>query len=215
MQTPANNPHNTAKAVEAKALDQCPENPEFWCKRFASASTPWLASTIPGNLRRFAASGVLADKHILIPGCGNAPEAGWLAAQGHAVTALDFSPTAIEQAQTALAGWSGQLVCADFFNYTPVHTVDVIYERAFLCALPRKLWSDWAKQLAALLPSGGLLAGFFYFDASLKGPPFAITPAALAELLSPAFVCLGDEAAEDSIPLFAGKERWQVWQRQG
>ena len=63
------------------------------------------------------------------------------------------------------------------------------------------------------LGQGGLLAGYFYFDDAAKGPPFGITRAELDALLSPAFECIADEAVEDSIPVFAGKERWMVWRR--
>ena len=51
---------------------------------------------------------------------------------------------------------------------------EVITERAFLCALPRKLWPDWAAAMARLLPPGGLLAGYFFVAEQLKGPPFGI-----------------------------------------
>ena len=36
---------------------------------------------------------------------------------------------------------------------------------------------------------------------------------ALAALMSPYFEHIDDAPAEDSIPIFAGRERWQVWQR--
>ena len=61
---------------------------------------------------------------------------------------------------------------------------------------------------------GGDLAGYFYFDADERGPPFALRDAGqLAELLSPAFERLEDAAVGDSIDVFKGKERWQVWKR--
>jgi thiopurine S-methyltransferase len=105
------------------------------------------------------------------------------------------------------------LVCDDFFTFQPPASLDLIYERAFLCALPRKLWVDWGKRVADLLPPGGLLAGFFFVCDQLKGPPFGILPDQLEELLAPNFKRLADESVADSIPAFAGRERWQVWQR--
>jgi hypothetical protein len=108
---------------------------------------------------------------------------------------------------------------ADFFQFQPRQTVQWIYERAFLCALPRRLWPDYAAQVARLLPPGGLLAGFFAVvegrEVSLKGPPFETTQAELDALLLPAFERIADVpiAEGDSIPVFAGRERWQVWRR--
>ena len=69
------------------------------------------------------------------------------------------------------------------------------------------------------LPPGGLLAGFFAVvegrEVSLKGPPFETTQAELDALLLPAFERIADVpiAEGDSIPVFAGRERWQVWRR--
>jgi thiopurine S-methyltransferase len=87
----------------------------------------------------------------------------------------------------------------------------LIYERAFLCALPRKLWTNWGQRVAELLPPGGLLAGFFFLCDQPKGPPFGILPAQLDVLLTPNFTRIADAAVDDSIPVFSGRERWQVW----
>jgi hypothetical protein len=75
------------------------------------------------------------------------------------------------------------------------------------------MWPKVAARWAELLAPGGLLAGFFYFDDALKGPPFGIDRSALDALLTPGFECVEDAAVSDSIPVFAGKERWMVWQR--
>jgi hypothetical protein len=90
----------------------------------------------------------------------------------------------------------------------------MVYERAFLCALPRRLWTDWGRRMAQLVEAGGLLAGFFYFDAGERGPPFPLhATGELAALLEPAFRRIEDAAVPDSIDVFRGKERWQVWER--
>ena len=105
------------------------------------------------------------------------------------------------------------LRCADFFTFSPAAAYPLIYERAFLCALPRKLWADWGRRVAELLAAGGLLAGYFFICDQAKGPPFGILPEQLDELLSPNFVRIEDAAVDDSIPVFSGRERWQVWRR--
>ena len=203
----------------AKALDQRPEHPDFWCKRFGSGTTPWDAGKVPDAFARFVAAEP-APRHTLIPGCGSGWEAVLLAERGWRTTALDFSPTAVARAREVLAPVLGpdstvDVVCDDFFAWTPAAPLDLIYERAFLCALPRRLWNDWGRRVAELLPPGGRLAGFFFVCDQLKGPPFGILPEQLAALLMPHFACLADEAVSDSIPVFAGRERWQVWQRRG
>ena len=195
-----------------KPPEQRPEHPDFWCKRFGEGITPWDAGKVPAAFADFIARQPVA-LHTLIPGCGSAWEAVHLAEQGWPVTALDFSPLAVDKARQVLGNVAVDLVCDDFFTFTPHHPYQLIYERAFLCALPRKLWADWGQRVAGLLPSGGLLAGYFFLCEQVKGPPFGILPAELDTLLAPNFERIEDSAVDDSIAVFAGRERWQVWRR--
>ncbi|MFZ2971437.1 MAG: methyltransferase domain-containing protein [Ferribacterium limneticum] len=195
-----------------KPPEQRPEHPDFWCKRFGEGVTPWDAGKVPDAFANFIARQP-APLNTLIPGCGSAWEAAHLAEIDWPVTALDFSPIAIETARNILGDAPVDLVCADFFTFAPARPVELIYERAFLCALPRKLWADWGWHVAELLPPGGRLAGFFFLCDQPKGPPFGILPGQLGELLASNFELIEDTAVDDSIPVFAGRERWQVWQR--
>lgn len=200
-----------------KPAHQRPELPDFWDHRFRSGVTPWDSGNAPQALRDFAvrheaASG--AAPRVLIPGCGSAWDAAFLAGLGWNVCALDFSAAAVDAARSTLGdNWQGTLLCADFFAFSPEQRFDVIYERAFLCALPRAMWPDYAPRMAELLRPGGLLAGSFFVTDEPKGPPFGILPQQLDELLAPHFARREDRPVEDSLPVFAGRERWQVWQR--
>ncbi len=195
-----------------KPAEQRPEHPDFWCKRFGEGTTPWDAGKVPEAFATFVATHP-RPLNTLIPGCGSAWEARHLAECGWPVTALDFSPKAVACAREVLGQTAVDLVCADFFSWQPEQPLDLIYERAFLCALPRKLWADWGQRVAELLPPGGLLAGYFFICDQPKGPPFGILPDQLDALLQPSFEQLLDSEVEDSIPVFAGRERWQVWRR--
>lgn len=195
-----------------KPPEQRPEHPDFWCKRFGEGVTPWDAGRVPAAFVDFIARQP-APLHTLIPGCGSAWDAAHLGNLGWPVTALDFSPVAVATASEILQNVAVNLVCDDFFSFSPSRPYQLIYERAFLCALPRKLWDDWGKRVAELLPAGGLLAGFFFVCDQAKGPPFGILLAQLEALLQPAFERLEDAEVSDSIPVFAGRERWQVWRR--
>ena len=186
-----------------KPSEQRPEHPDFWCKRFGEGVTPWDAGRVQGDFASFVAART-QPLNTLIPGCGSAWEASHLADHRWPVTALDFSPTAVACAREVLADQAVDLVCADFFAWQPAQALDLIYERAFLCALPRKLWADWGKRVAELLPPGGLLAGYFFVCDQLKGPPFGILPAQLDALLLPNFECLTAQPAAGSVPAPAG-----------
>ncbi|MCH8619451.1 methyltransferase [Undibacterium sp. TS12] len=193
-----------------------PRHPDFWDERFNRNFTPWDKGAVPHDLQRFveAAARPLA---CLIPGCGNGYEAAYLAQAGWPVVAIDFSPAAVQSAKAAIGEWGKYVLEADFFTYQPGQMLDLIYERAFFCALPPEIRPAIVMRWAALLPAGATLAGYFFFDdtdgASKKGPPFTIHSAEFAKLMFPFFELLEEHAVSDSLPVFAGKEYWQVWQR--
>lgn len=184
----------------------------FWDERFERGFTPWDRGGVPLALHLFVAR---AGKPMrtLIPGCGSAHELAFLCKAGWDAVAIDFSPAAVAIGKRTAGRWANRVVEADFFTWQAAQPLDLIYERAFLCALPRALWPQLAARYAALLPAGGLLAGFFFFDNAVKGPPFGILAEQLDGLLAPNFTLVDEAAVDDSIPVFAGKERWQVWQR--
>jgi hypothetical protein len=189
-----------------------PGQPEFWSERFQQQFMPWDRGGVPAALRQFLAQA--PHPYVtLIPGCGSAYEVAALAEAGWDVTAIDFSPAAVSAAHRALGRWANHVVEADFFTYQPASPLQLIYERAFLCALPPRMWPAVAARWAELLSPGGLLAGYFFFDDAAKGPPFGIRMEELESLLQPHFERIVDEAVIDSIAVFAGKERWQVWRR--
>lgn len=188
-----------------------PNQPDFWDERFAEQFTPWDAGRVPARLKEFVTQQTQSLRS-LIAGCGNAWEARLLAEALWDVTAIDFSARAVASARAQLGPWASVVQQADFFHLA-APPFDLIYERAFLCALPRARWPEIVQRWADLLTEQGLLAGFFYFDSAPKGPPFGADPAQLQALLETRFTRLQDLPVDDSIAVFAGKERWQVWQR--
>jgi SAM-dependent methyltransferase len=195
-----------------------PSEPEFWDERYRAGFMPWDAHGIPAELAAFVERG--AGQRVLVPGCGSAYEVALLDARGHAVTAIDIAPEALARARAVLGPQLAARVLrqADFFALTGQY--DWIYERAFLCALPPAWWQRYAEAAARLLSAGGLLAGYFFVDDEAveprRGPPFSISRTELDRLLAADFDLIDDRAvpAEQSIPVFAGRERWMVWQRQ-
>jgi SAM-dependent methyltransferase len=189
-----------------------PAGPEFWDVRFREQFTPWDARGIPAAVHGFLAREP-AKLRVLIPGCGTAHEARAFAAGGHDVVAIDFSAAAIEAARAALGRLDRVLVHGDFFTHEFGAPFDLAYERAFLCALPRAHWPRWAARIGEVIRPGGRLAGFFYWNDAPAGPPFGLQPGELEPLLAPAFDRIDDAEVTDSIPVFAGRERWQIWRR--
>ncbi len=88
-----------------------------------------------------------------------------------------------------------------------------MYERAFLCSLPRLLRPRYVQRVLELLGPQGRIAGFFFFEDGERGPPFGLKVGELETLLGDLFERIADAEVGDSIPIFAGKERWQIWSR--
>ena len=187
-----------------------PAQPQFWDKRFRDNCTPWDASGVPAALKLFLANEP-HGRRVLVPGCGSGYEVRAFAEAGHDVRAVDFARAAVERAQDALGPLADRVQLADFFEFDFAAPFDIVYERAFLCALPRRLWTRYAPRLSRLLKPEGRLAGFFYFDEGERGPPFGLKSGELEALFSGHFNRAADDPVEDSIPIFRDKERWQVW----
>jgi hypothetical protein len=188
-----------------------PNTAEFWGERFRQGFIPWDQAGVPAAFAAFV--GRTAPVRVFIPGCGSAHEALCLAQAGWTVRAIDFSADAVAAARTQLGLHAALVEQADFFSYRPPFEPEWIYERAFFCALPRERRAAYAARMAELLASGSLLAGFFYFGDSPKGPPFGASRAELDALLAPSFELVEDAPVTDSIPIFAGRERWMSWRR--
>ncbi|MEA3118512.1 MAG: hypothetical protein QOI13_1782 [Paraburkholderia sp.] len=189
-----------------------PGTAAFWNERFQKGFTPWEQAGVPKAFRAFAARN--ESRPVLIPGCGSAHEALWLAQAGwEDVRAIDFSADAVAAARKQLGTLAPLVEQADFFSYRPPFAPGWIYERAFFCALPPGRRPDYAARMAALLAPGALLAGFFFIGATPKGPPFGIEQSDLEALFAPHFDLIEDEPVDNSLPVFAGRESWLTWRR--
>ncbi len=188
-----------------------PGTAAFWDERFRKRYTPWDQAGVQNAFRAFAAR--TEPRPVLIPGCGSAHEALWLARAGWTVRAIDFSADAVAAARAQLGTFAPLVEQADFFTYRPPFDPGWVYERAFFCALPLARRRDYVERMAALLAPGGLLAGFFFFGDAQKGPPFGVERRELDTLLAPHFDLVEDEPVDDSLPVFQGRERWLTWCR--
>lgn len=190
-----------------------PADPAFWDLRYQARFAPWDAGRVPAQLAAFV-SCAPRPRSVLVPGCGAAHDVRHFAECGWDVLGIDFSHEALAAARAILGPHVNRVRYGDFLAPIAEAPFEVVYERAFLCALPRRLWPAWGERVAQLVEPGGTLAGYFYFDAGERGPPFALRDQAeLDTLLAPAFERCADAAVGDSIEVFAGKERWQEWRR--
>lgn len=93
---------------------------------------------------------------------------------------------------------------------------DLVYERGFLCSLPRERWADYASRMADLIAPGGRLVGLLLYGEEPEPPPFPLTDELAESVLGGFFKLVRTEAAAaDTVPVYRGLERWQEWERKG
>ena len=187
---------------------------EFWDQRYRTNQTPWDQQGVPPALVAFLQRTAERGR-VLIPGCGSGYEVQAFAAHGWEPLAIDFSTAAVERARSVLGPDAVHVRQADFFVDDLGGPFDLIYERAFLCSLPPERWPSHARRMGELLQSGGQLAGIFAYGEDPEPPPYLLGDGAAGRLFDRDFVLADDRAIppRESPPLFAGKERWQVWRR--
>lgn len=186
--------------------------PDYWTQRYASGKTPWTFHGVPENLDAFLRR-TPSGRRILIPGAG--ADFAIIRAfhqAGHEVMAIDFSPVAVAQAKNGLGTLEDKIVLGDFFAYDfGSRLFDFVYERTFLCSLPPSVWKDYVRRVAQLLSIGGKVAGFFFYGNEPDPPPYPLSDKRALEIFDTQFELVRNEAVSDSVPMFAGVERWQEW----
>lgn len=186
--------------------------PDFWTVRYATGRTPWDFGGIPSALQSFLERTQGPGK-VLIPGCGSGYEVQAFTAAGYSVSALDFSPVAVEQAKRVLGRLADRVVLGDFFTHDfGQDRFDLVYERTFLCSMRPSHWPAYVERAANLLVAGGKLIGIFlYGQRAAPGPPFPLVEAEAGQLFESRFELLRSDAVTDSLALFRDMERWQEW----
>ena len=184
--------------------------PAFWDQRYRDGDTPWQPDASPPEALGLGPPPAPGGR-LLVPGCGWTSETLVFAAAGWAVLAVDFSAEAVAHARRHLAGSAVEVRQADVFELDEP-PFDLVYERAFLCALHPHTRAAYGRRMPELVRPGGLLVGYFEIGEARGGPPYEITRDDLEALLAPAFVLETDRPSTAPMPVFQD-ERWMVWRR--
>src|SRR5689334_8355294 len=109
--------------------------PDFWTARYVAGRMPWDFGGIPVALKSFLARSSAPGK-VLVPGCGSGYEVKAFHEAGYDVTAIDFSPAAVDRAKGILGPLAEWVILGDFFTYDfGERRFDLIYERTFFCSM--------------------------------------------------------------------------------
>lgn len=121
----------------------------------------------------------LSPGKTIIPGCGLGHEAAFLAERAFDVTAVDFSPGAVQGLNRILSEKKLQanVLMMDFFELDSTHNgaYDLMLEQTFFCAIAPAARSRYVDTAARILRKNGLLVALFYETGEAGGPPFNTT----------------------------------------
>jgi len=178
----------------------------YWTGRYNEKNTGWDASGITTPLKDYIDQ--LTDKSIkiLIPGAGNAHEAGYLWRNGFKNTyVLDWSEIPLRNFKEKHPDFPNQqLLNNDFFKLSD--TYDLIVEQTFFCSFDPELRKEYADKVVELLKENGKVVGLLWNSDFNGGPPFGGTEEEYQALFGPLLDIDILETCYNSIKPRAGKE---------
>jgi thiopurine S-methyltransferase len=166
----------------------------FWHERWETNDIAFHKNEAnPLLVRCFGALSLSKGSRVFVPLCGKTLDIPWLLSEGYRVAGAELSKVAIEQLFTELgvqpkvsrAGEVGHYSAAnidvfvgDIFQLSnkALGTVDAVYDRAALVALPEEVRKRYTAHLMALTGEAPQLLITYEYDQSLmEGPPFSIS----------------------------------------
>jgi SAM-dependent methyltransferase len=148
-----------------------------WNERYEKGDTPWETGQPSSELQRVVGAVPIRPCRALELGCGTGSNAVWLAQQGFDVTAVDFSPLAIEQARqrAGASGASIRFLTADVLHPPPelAGPFDFFFDRGCYHVVRREDVAAYLETLRRLTRSGtqGLVLAGNAREPHEPGPP--------------------------------------------
>lgn len=187
----------------------------YWNSRYENSQTGWDIGAPSTPLVTYFKSLTDRSLRILIPGCGNGYEAGWLLENGFTnLTVIDIAPSLTASLQEKYQYYSGKqlhVITGNFFELEGSY--DLIVEQTFFCALDPVLRSDYARKMHQLLAPVGKLMGVLFNREFEGGPPFGGNSTEYEALFSPLFHLHKLEACYNSIPPRMGSEVFILFEK--
>jgi methyl halide transferase len=179
-------------------------SPDKWEADYRGKTDGWDLSGPTPALKRLAASGRFPPGKMLVPCAGRGHDAREFARRGFAVTAVDFSPSAVEEMKR-LADPAAPIEILQHDMFQLPHRFDEVFDYVLqytcFCAIDPKRRVDYADLVSRLLKDGGVYIDLaFPLDGRPGGPPFAVSDAEIVGLFgSRGFELLSREKLPDSV----------------
>lgn len=150
-------------------------NSSYWDERYQEDNTPWDMKAPSPPLKNYIDSIENKNAAILIPGCGNAYEAGYLLEKGFTnVTVIDLASTVTAIIKKKYKDTSLKVITGNFFELEDSY--DYILEQTFFCAIDPSLREAYVAKCYELLKPGGKIAGVFFNKKMVDvEPPYVAT----------------------------------------
>ncbi len=189
-------------------------NENYWNNRYLENQTGWDLQQVSPPIKNYIDQVVDKSKSILIPGCGNAHEAEYLAQQGFTnITLIDIAPALVLSLQNKLQHYPQiHIIQGDFFEH--VGNYDIVLEQTFFCALDPILRHQYAVKMHQLLHNNGKLVGVLFDTIFEKeGPPFGGNAAEYKTLFEPYFTLQQFKPCYNSYSKRQGTELFMILQK--
>ena len=180
---------------------------DFWHERWQTGQVGFHQSSVHPFLERWWPTlGVPAGSRVYVPLCGKSLDMAWLAGRGLRIIGSELSPIAIrdffidqglEPARTTgglfvrHAAGPYEILEGDALTLAPeiLGSVDAVYDRAALVALPPEMRPLYTESMARLIAPGVamLLVAFEYPQEMKGGPPFSVDAAEIYASFGDAF----------------------------
>lgn len=166
----------------------------FWHQRWGANDIAFHERAAnPLLVKYFKCLSLVKGSRVFIPLCGKTLDIGWLLSNGYGVAGVELSEIAVKQLFSELgmepeisevgkakrySATNIDIFFGDIFHLSSriLGSVDAVYDRAALVALPEKMRNRYAahlKELTGKAPQ--LLICYEYDQALMEGPPFSIS----------------------------------------
>jgi SAM-dependent methyltransferase len=197
-------------------MNDLPLNAGYWDNRYQHQQTGWDIGYVSTPIKEYIDQLTNKDLAILIPGCGNSYEAGYLLQQGFTnITLIDIAPLLTSQLKEKFSSYLHQqlnIITGDFFEHAGQY--DLIIEQTFFCALSPTLRTAYVDKMYQLLKPGGKLVGVLFNRDFEGGPPFSGSIPEYQSLFESAFNLHTLAPCNNSIQPRAGTEAFIVAQKE-
>jgi methyl halide transferase len=195
-------------------------SPEKWEADYQRGTDGWDLGGPTPVFKRIASSKRFKPGRMIVLGAGRGHDAREFSRHGFEVTAIDFSPYAVEQMHTLADPKAPiKILQQDIFTLPQEMdgSFDYLLEYTCFCAIDPKRRAEYADLVNRLLkPTGIFIDLAFPLDHRPGGPPYAVTEAEILGLfLTRGFKLVSREKPDDSVKPRRHAEELFIFQKIG